>query len=216
MTIRVVPSESEAVHQEAEHYERLPYEQGGSPTPALPYPEPGGQESTAGHSGSETSRERAVSEARGKIVQRRQQRVLGLLHVQQTDGLTVVDLRDITGWHHGQASSTLSTLHQRGIIERLTERRDKCLVYVLPEYVGERQTTPYRKNKRDLSEQESEIQRLRGENALLRDRLASNKRIAQYGAWSGWRDKLLAAAACEHEREIVERIIAVVVEESRG
>lgn len=137
----------------------------------LPYPEPGGRQFTAGHSGSETSRERAVNEARGKVVQRRQQQALALLRVQGEHGLTVADLREITGQHHGQASSTLSTLHQRGIIERLTERRDKCLIYVLPEYVGQRQTSPYRKNRRDLSEQESEIQRLRAENALLRDRL---------------------------------------------
>jgi len=49
--------------------------------------------------------------------------------------------------HHGQASGALSKLHRRGKIARLTERRDRCKVYVHPDFVNGRDTDderPYR------------------------------------------------------------------------
>lgn len=119
--------------------------------PSLPYPEPGGQEHTAGHSGSDTSRERATTERNEGVVAARQMETLRFLGRDTTglggrvmrgrwEGLTVKELVERTGWHHGQASSTLSTLHKGGRIERLATTRDRCKVYVLPEYVNGRAT----------------------------------------------------------------------------
>lgn len=53
-------------------------------------------------------------------------------------GMTWHDLAETTGWHHGQASSALTTLHKRGRIKRLHTTRDRCHVYVAPEFVGDR------------------------------------------------------------------------------
>lgn len=108
--------------------------------PALPY---GG---TSGWSGSETSRERAENADRSGRTSDRQQHVLDLLASNAADGLTWRDLSDLTGWHHGTASGALSVLHKAGAIARLDCRRDKCAIYVLPEYVHGRVTEAYRPN----------------------------------------------------------------------
>jgi hypothetical protein len=104
------------------------------------YPEPGGQEFTSGHSGSDTSRERAVNDERSGRARLRAQTVLGYLEVMGLEGLTVKELREVTDWHHGKASSALSNLHKTGEIVRLRESRDKCKVYVLPKFQGNRLT----------------------------------------------------------------------------
>lgn len=103
----------------------------------LPYVEVDGT-ATAGHAGSDTSRERAEREARDGTAGARQRTTLDLLSQARVRGLTWRDLADQTGWHHGQASGVLSVLHKTGAIERLAARRDKCLIYVSPEYVGDR------------------------------------------------------------------------------
>lgn len=54
-------------------------------------------------------------------------------------GLTVAELRDATGWHHGMASSALSNLHRSRLIQRLAERRGGCGVYIAAEFVGDRE-----------------------------------------------------------------------------
>jgi hypothetical protein len=109
---------------------------------ALPYPEPDGTR-TQGHSGSSTSRERAVREASSGTASARQKEALRYARLGGTYGLTVKELRDMTGWHHGQASSVLSVLHKEGKLERLTTRRDRCQVYVRPAYVMGRETVPH-------------------------------------------------------------------------
>lgn len=53
-------------------------------------------------------------------------------------GMTWHDLAKATGWHHGQASSALTTLHKRGRIKRLSLTRDRCSVYVAPQHVDDR------------------------------------------------------------------------------
>lgn len=122
--------------------------------PALfPYPEPGGEEFTAGHSGSDTSRERAEHERDTGTLAERARQAITYLDAMGQRGLTVVDLREVTGLHHGQASSVLSVLHKAGKIARLAERRDRCQVYVLPEYVRDRETVPYTPNRRNRVEQ---------------------------------------------------------------
>lgn len=115
--------------------------------PVTPYPEPGGEGATSGWSGSETSHERAVEEDANGTTRERQVRTLRLLAARQGHGLTVKDLREATGWHHGQASSALSVLHKEGQIARLKERRDRCAIYTLHMYVGERETAEPGRNR---------------------------------------------------------------------
>lgn len=125
-----------------------------------PYPEPDGQGRTSGWSGSDTSHERAVTEDTDGTTSARQNEVLRLLGRNtrtisgtmggREAGLTVADIRDRTGWHHGQASSALSVLHKEGKIARLQQRRGRCAVYVLPEYVNGRATAPHGRSKRPV------------------------------------------------------------------
>lgn len=121
-----------------------------------PYPEPDGASKTSGWSGSDTSHERALREDADGTTSRRQQRVMQLLgqYTWMGDhsrglhyGLTVKEVREITGWHHGQASSALSVLHKEGKIARLKTRRDRCAVYVLPDHVSGRETAPHGREK---------------------------------------------------------------------
>lgn len=111
--------------------------------PTLPYEEVDGT-ATAGHSGSEASRERAESEARDGTASLRQKVALDLLNEAATRGLTWRDLSEATGWHHGQSSGALSVLHKTARVSRLRAKRDKCQVYVLPSYVYDRPTSPYK------------------------------------------------------------------------
>lgn len=103
---------------------------------------------TSGWSGSETSRERAVSEdARGTTTMR-QGVVLSLIRQSRNVGMTWREVSEVTGWHHGQASGVLSVLHKTGHLVRLTDRRDRCALYVMPEWVQGRDTSPHGGNKR--------------------------------------------------------------------
>jgi hypothetical protein len=113
-----------------------------SPAPALPYPD-AVTGRTGGHSGSDTSAERARGEATSGAATRRQRLVLYLLRQANTQGLTWRELSASTGQHHGQASGALSNLHKMGRIARLVKRRGRCHVYVLPEYVNDRPTEPH-------------------------------------------------------------------------
>jgi hypothetical protein len=115
---------------------------------ALPYLDPSGVRTT-GHSGSETSRDRALDEATSGTAAERRAWVLRRLRYHGAGGITVAELRDLTGMHHGQSSSVLSWLHKDGTIARLTERRGRCQVYVLPEYVQGRETQPHGRQKPD-------------------------------------------------------------------
>lgn len=113
-----------------------------SPAPALPYPD-AVTGRTGGHSGSDTSAERARAEATSGTATRRQRLVLYLLRQANMKGLTWRELSASTGQHHGQASGALSNLHKMGRVARLVERRGRCHVYVLPEYVADRPTEPH-------------------------------------------------------------------------
>ena len=85
---------------------------------------------TSGHSGSETSKERALDSDRSGQTARRQAQALKLLDEQKSFGITWKELSEITGLHHGTASGVLSVLHKAGRIARLKESRDGCKVYV--------------------------------------------------------------------------------------
>lgn len=102
---------------------------------------------TSGWSGSDTSQERAEQEDSDGTTSRRQEQTLASLAGRHGEGLTWRELGTARGWHHGQASGVLSVLHKTGRIARLTERRDRCAVYVLTDYVGDRITAPHGSSK---------------------------------------------------------------------
>lgn len=111
-----------------------------SDDPSLPYA------GTEGWSGSDTSRERAYREAGDGSVSQRQRDTLDFLLGCEGYGATWSEVASRLHLHHGQASGSLSALHLEGRIARLTERRDRSQVYVLPQYVGDRETVPHKSN----------------------------------------------------------------------
>lgn len=100
---------------------------------ALPYA------GTEGFAGSDTSKDRAYQEALNGTASKRQRFILILAERAKEKGVTVAELRDST-LHHGRISGALSVLHKVGKLSRLKETRDRCKVYVLPEYVNDRPT----------------------------------------------------------------------------
>ena len=106
--------------------------------PSLPYA------GTAGHSGTDTSRERAEREAEDGSVKKYQRYVMTMAQMMKEKGVTVAELREKNGnLHHGRVSSSLSSLHKEGRLVRLSERRNGCKVYVTPDHVNERASEPY-------------------------------------------------------------------------
>lgn len=104
--------------------------------PHLPYA------GTSGHSGTDTSEAATRERDANGLTAEAQQTAITMARRARYRGVTVVDLR-ATGLHHGRASGALSVLHQRGLLTRLTDKRDRCKIYVLPEYVGNRAEEPY-------------------------------------------------------------------------
>lgn len=117
--------------------------------PSLPYA------GTEGHSGTDTSRERAESEALNGVASARQRFVLILAERAKEKGITVAEIRD-SRLHHGRISGTLSVLHKAGRLSRLRLTREKCKVYVLPEYVEDRQTEEFGRKKHRASPESRE------------------------------------------------------------
>ena len=115
--------------------EELPFE------PELPYA------GTSGHSGSDTSKERALSADRSGQTARRQAEALKFLLEQKTLGATWKELSEVTGLHHGTTSGVLSVLHKSGRIARLQERRNRCKVYVALDSVAGRKIEGQGRNK---------------------------------------------------------------------
>lgn len=103
--------------------------------PVLPYA------GTSGYSGSKTSEERARTQDKDGTTKLRQSQTLTHLRHNTGRGLTWKELSEITNWHHGQASGVLSVLHKEGLIVRLQETRNRCLVYVAPEFAYGRPTS---------------------------------------------------------------------------
>lgn len=101
--------------------------------PELPY------NGTSGHSGTNTSRARALSADRSGKTALRQAQALNLLASRTSVGLTWKELSEYTGLHHGTASGVLSVLHKAGRIARLKESRNGCKVYVDLRCVNNRQ-----------------------------------------------------------------------------
>ena len=95
---------------------------------------------TSGWSGTDTSRERAVTADTTGDTAERQKIVLDILYRAHKEGMTWKELADRTGWHHGQASGVLSVLHKDGRISRLLDKRARCRIYVHPSHIGDRLT----------------------------------------------------------------------------
>lgn len=107
---------------------------------SLPY------NNTQGYAGTDTSKERAERDVRDGTANERQRWVIARLGLKGYTGITVAELREDTGWHHGVASSVLTALHIDQKIVRLVEKRGRCKVYVRPEYVDFREESPYKPN----------------------------------------------------------------------
>jgi len=109
---------------------------------------------TSGWSGTDTSLRRAHEDDRDGTTTRRQRITLAALSGAGPGGLTWKELARVAEWHHGQASGVLTILHMAGRITRLTEKRDRCRVYVLPEYVNDRDTEPYARRVQSATTEE--------------------------------------------------------------
>lgn len=72
-------------------------------------------------------------------------KTLRFLYERRELGATWFELAEHYGWHHGQASAALSTLHRDNRISRLTEKRGKSFVYVDSMFVDARETSKYGK-----------------------------------------------------------------------
>ena len=89
---------------------------------------------TAGWSGTDTSKQRALDNIHsGRELNNQQSALLYLKNAGEL-GLTWKELATETGWHHGTASGVLSVLHQSGAIIRLYSVRNRCKVYVHQNY----------------------------------------------------------------------------------
>lgn len=114
--------------------------------PEAPYPEKDGM-TTGGWSGSDTSHERARHERATGALRRRQTAALAMLADEKEHGATWREVAAAIGAHHGSASGVLSNLHKAGRIARLSEKRKRCKVYVLPDYVAGRAHEAYGRKK---------------------------------------------------------------------
>jgi hypothetical protein len=112
--------------------------------PVLPY------NGTSGWSGSDTSRERAERNDADGTTGKNQKRTLQWLARCGREGVTWQELADVYEWHHGVASGVLSVLHKSGDIARLSERRNRCAVYVLPQFVDGRDVASHGRNSNEV------------------------------------------------------------------
>jgi DNA-binding MarR family transcriptional regulator len=101
---------------------------------------------TSGWSGTHTSEERARSNDSDGTTGKTQHAVMIALEHAAYDGLTWRDLAELLGTHHGTASGALSVLHKAGKIARLSERRNRCKVYVHLDNVWGRETEQAKSN----------------------------------------------------------------------
>jgi len=111
-------------------------------SPYVPY------NGTAGWSGTETSKDRAMHNLRTGREYNNQQKALALLKEARANGLTWKELSERTGMHHGTASGVLSVLHQAGAILRSIRVRNGCKIYYSIEYTDAIAHEPYKKKEK--------------------------------------------------------------------
>ena len=85
---------------------------------------------TAGWSGTDTSKERALHNLRTGKEYNNQEKALVLLKQVGNAGLTWKEFGIAAEVHHGTASGVLSVLHKSGAILRTTRIRNGCKVYM--------------------------------------------------------------------------------------
>lgn len=102
---------------------------------------------TSGWSGSDTSMDRAAEADTSGKTAKRQAEVVRALESSGIAGLTWTELQQIVPLHHGTLSGALSVLHKEGVIARLAERRKRCKVYVMPQFVNGRLTETHGRKK---------------------------------------------------------------------
>lgn len=101
---------------------------------------------TRGHSGGDASKDAAVAERNSGKTNEMMREVYREVSVTHQVGITSAELRAIfPDEHHGRITSALTKLHIAGKIVALRERRGNCGVYVAPQWVGEREVRPYRR-----------------------------------------------------------------------
>lgn len=98
---------------------------------------------TAGWSGTDTSKERALYNLRTGKEYNNQQKALHYLK-DNTEGLTWKELSQLTDMHHGTASGVLSVLHKAGAIIRSKYSREGCKVYYHMQYSDAIQNEVYK------------------------------------------------------------------------
>jgi len=108
--------------------------------PVLPYA------GTSGHSGTDTSKERAINQDIKGMTAALERKVITWLELQKGRGVIWRELSDMLELHHGTVSGVLSILHKTGYISRLKDKRNGCKIYVLPNYVNGR-AVEYQKPK---------------------------------------------------------------------
>jgi hypothetical protein len=121
-----------------------------TPDPSEDEPSPSlGYNGTSGYnSQSDTSREAAYHDLVEGVTAKAQRLVLILAAQAGTKGITIAEVREAKGsLHHGKMSSALTNLHKDGRLARLEDRRGRCHIYVLPEFVDERVTQVFRPNR---------------------------------------------------------------------
>jgi hypothetical protein len=107
--------------------------------PLLPYA------GTSGWKGSEASRDRVFIDDANGTTSMRQRVALKRVWDQEFRGLTWKELGEIENIHAGQSSGVLSVLHKAGLIVRLKEKRNRCSVYVAPDYIRGREISLFKK-----------------------------------------------------------------------
>lgn len=99
----------------------------------------------SGHSGSDTSRERQQREDADGTTAWRQEAVREAVRMGRSGGKTCGELEREMNAGHGAISAALSVLHRDGTLVRLTERRNRQQVYVMPGYASaDRERAPFR------------------------------------------------------------------------
>ena len=89
---------------------------------------------TAGWSGTDTSKARAIHNLESGKELNNQQKALAILKAALLHGVTLKELADLISIHHGTASGVLSVLHKSGAIVRTIKVRNGCKVYVHQDY----------------------------------------------------------------------------------
>lgn len=111
-----------------------------------------GYAGTSGHQQADTSRDAILDDDLNGVTAAAQRYALIMARQAGARGVTIAELRETKGGlHHGKMSSALTNLHKAGRLAALTKRRDKCGIYVLPEYIEGRFTRPFKGNRREVS-----------------------------------------------------------------